>query len=63
MAAFIHPQSRGTQSRGTQSRGTQSRGTRNRSRATRTGFEQYLVVADREAAQRAATFTLPVRAK
>ncbi|MFM9607047.1 hypothetical protein, partial [Streptomyces turgidiscabies] len=31
--------------------------------ATRTGFEQYLVVADRQAAQRAATFTLPVRTK
>ncbi|MFF8190515.1 DNRLRE domain-containing protein [Streptomyces bobili] len=31
--------------------------------ATRTGFEQYLVVADRQAAERAATFTLPVRAK
>ncbi|MEV6614998.1 DNRLRE domain-containing protein [Streptomyces sp. NPDC051051] len=29
--------------------------------ATRTGFEQYLVVADRQAAERAATFTLPVR--
>ncbi|MFF9061066.1 DNRLRE domain-containing protein [Streptomyces sp. NPDC101213] len=31
--------------------------------ATRTGFEQYLVVADRQAAQRAAAFTLPVRAE
>ncbi|MFE6099812.1 DNRLRE domain-containing protein [Streptomyces laurentii] len=31
--------------------------------ATRTGFEQYLVVADRQAAERAATLTLPVRAK
>jgi membrane-associated phospholipid phosphatase len=29
--------------------------------ATRTGFEQYLVVKDRTAAERAATFTLPVR--
>ncbi|MFF3286229.1 DNRLRE domain-containing protein [Streptomyces sp. NPDC003023] len=31
--------------------------------ATRTGFEQYLVVKDRQAAERAATFTLPVRTK
>lgn len=31
--------------------------------ATRTGFEQYLVVKDRSAAGRAASFTLPVRAK
>ncbi|GGZ30093.1 DNRLRE domain-containing protein [Streptomyces poonensis] len=32
-------------------------------RATRTGFEQFLVVADREAAERAASMTLPVRAE
>ncbi|MFH8754694.1 DNRLRE domain-containing protein [Streptomyces atroolivaceus] len=31
--------------------------------ATRTGFEQYLVVKNRSAAQRAAAITLPVRAK
>ncbi|MFF7443052.1 DNRLRE domain-containing protein [Streptomyces sp. NPDC008122] len=31
--------------------------------ATRTGFEQYLVVADRQAAERAASLTFPVRAK
>ncbi|MEU9378121.1 DNRLRE domain-containing protein [Streptomyces sp. NPDC048255] len=31
--------------------------------ATRTGFEQYLVAKDRSAAERAASFTLPVRAK
>ncbi|MCX5406603.1 DNRLRE domain-containing protein [Streptomyces sp. NBC_00335] len=31
--------------------------------ATRTGFEQYLVVKERSAAERAASFTLPVRAK
>lgn len=31
--------------------------------ATRTGFEQYLVVKDRAAADQAASFTLPVRAK
>jgi hypothetical protein len=31
--------------------------------ATRTGFEQYLVVKDRAAAERAASFTLPVRSK
>ncbi|MCJ0873850.1 DNRLRE domain-containing protein [Streptomyces sp. AP-93] len=31
--------------------------------ATRTGFEQYLVVKDRAGAERAATFTLPLRAK
>ncbi|MFG2294626.1 DNRLRE domain-containing protein [Streptomyces sp. NPDC048603] len=30
--------------------------------ATRTGFEQYLVVKDRAAAERAAAFTLPVKA-
>ncbi|CAL9474940.1 hypothetical protein SUDANB176_02923 [Streptomyces sp. enrichment culture] len=32
-------------------------------RATRTGFEEFLVVADREAAERVATLTLPVRTK
>ncbi|WP_137992727.1 DNRLRE domain-containing protein [Streptomyces vilmorinianum] len=31
--------------------------------ATRTGFEQYLVVDDRQAAERAASFSLPVRTK
>ncbi|MFD5326445.1 DNRLRE domain-containing protein [Streptomyces sp. NPDC127092] len=31
--------------------------------ATRTGFEQYLVVADRQAAERAAALTLPVRSQ
>ncbi len=31
--------------------------------ATRTGFEQYLVVGDRQAAERAADLTLPVRAE
>ncbi|CAL9617694.1 DNRLRE domain-containing protein [Streptomyces sp. enrichment culture] len=31
--------------------------------ATRTGFEQFLVVKDRAAAERAASFTLPLRAK
>lgn len=31
--------------------------------ATRTGFEQFLVVKDRAAAERAATFSLPLRAR